>query len=143
MRHGDFDRIRNVRLRAGLQRPPPVADNVWQSWDAYRSGTAIWWSTRTITVGGVPVICSPSDASPLCVNKVYMPWSAIVAANPGATILSYGVNQGTGSPGLIDNTDALTIGTGSDRWVYNFECKKGHGKGHGHGQSNCKKPKKH
>lgn len=120
-----------------------IVDNTWQNWDAYRGGNAIWWSTRTISVGDVPVICSPSDPNPLCVNKVYMPWSAIVAANPGATILSYGVNQGSGSPDLIDNTDALTIGTGSDRWVYNFECKKGHGKGHGHGQSNCKKKHKH
>jgi hypothetical protein len=122
-----------------------IAPDTWQSWDAYRGGNAIWWSTRTISVGGVPVICSPSDANPLCVNKVYLPWNVIVAANPGATILSYGVNQGSGSPGLIDNTDALSIGTGNDRWIYDFEpCgKKGHGHGHhGHGKG-CKKPKDH
>lgn len=120
--------------------PPPVADNTWQSWDAYRGGNAIWWSTRTISVAGVPVVCSPSDSSPLCVNKVYVPWSVLVAANPGATVLSYGVNQGSGSPGLIDNTDALSIGANGDRWVYDFECGKTKGHGKAHGQA-CKKPK--
>jgi hypothetical protein len=124
--------------------PPPVVDNTWQSWDAYRGGSAIWWSTRTIAgVGGVPVVCSPSDPNPLCVNKVYVPWSVLVAANPDATILSYGVNQGSGSPGLIDNTDALSIGVNGHRWVYDFEpCGKGHGHHHGHGKG-CEKPKHH
>ena len=90
--------------------PPPVADNTWQSWDAYRSGNAIWWSTRTISVGRRAGRLQPERHLAALREQVYVPWSVLVAANPGATVLSYGVNQGTGSPGLIDNTDALSIG---------------------------------
>jgi hypothetical protein len=134
--------------------PPPVADNVWQRWDAYRSGTAIWWSTKDIPgpVPGTFLVCNPNGpnaGSPACANKLFVPWAVLVAANPGATILSYGVNQGSGNPGLISNVDALSIGVGDDHWVYDFEpCGKDkhHGNGHGHANGHhkgCKKPKHH
>lgn len=86
----------------------PVVSNTWQTWDAYNGGNAIWWSTRAI-----PGVCATS---------CYVTWSQIVAANPDATILGgFGVNQGSGNPGLTDYVDALSIGTGDSCITYNFD----------------------
>jgi len=96
-----------------------IQSGVWQSW---RGIPGIWWSTRPIN----------GCATPPC----YQPWSDIVAANPDATILGgFGVNQGSGSGGLIAATDALKISANGSSWTYNFEpfrtpatkdeCKKG------------------
>ena len=85
-----------------------LANNVWQTWDAYKGGQAIWWSSRAI-----PGVCA---------FDCFVPWSAIVAANPDATILGgYGVNQGSGNPGLVTSVDALAFGTAAADTVYDFE----------------------
>lgn len=82
-----------------------IQSGIWQTWNAI---PGIWWSTRPIN-GCAVVPC-------------YQSWSDIVAANPNATILGgFGVNQGSGSGGLIAATDALTFGVNRDRWIYNFE----------------------
>ena len=82
-----------------------IQSGVWQSWNGI---PGIWWSTRPINGCSVP--------------PCYQPWSDIVAANPNATILGgFGVNQGSGSGGLIAATDALTIRHGGTTWTYNFE----------------------
>lgn len=91
-----------------------VAPGSWQSWDAYNGGSARWWSTRTLPGG-------------ICAFSCYATWSQIVAANPNATILGgFGVNQGSGNPGLTADVDALTLNS----TTYDFEpsrgdCKKG------------------
>jgi hypothetical protein len=86
----------------------PVINNTWQTWDAYNGGQAIWWSTRAI-----PGVCA---------RDCFVTWDAIVASNPNATILGgYGINQGSGNPGLNANVDALSIGSGSDCVTYNFD----------------------
>jgi hypothetical protein len=82
-----------------------IQSGVWQTWSGI---PGIWWSTRPIN----------GCATPPC----YQSWSDIVAANPDATILGgFGVNQGSGSGGLIAATDALTIAAAGSRWTYNFE----------------------
>jgi hypothetical protein len=82
-----------------------IVKGVWQTWNGI---PGIWWSTRPINGCLVP-IC-------------YMRWSDIVANNPDATILGgFGVNQGSGSGGLIAATDALSISANGDTWTYNFE----------------------
>lgn len=82
-----------------------IQSGVWQTWSGI---PGIWWSTRAINGCAVP--------------PCYQPWSDIVAANPNATILGgFGVNQGSGSGGLIAATDALMLGVNGARWVYNFE----------------------
>jgi hypothetical protein len=82
-----------------------VQNGVWQTWDGVNG---IWWSTRAIN--GV------------CATTCYVSWHDIVAANPDATILGgFGVNQGSGNGGLNAASDALTLGVGGSRWVYNFE----------------------
>jgi hypothetical protein len=88
-------------------QPPPVTSGSWQAWDAFRSGTALWWSTHAI-----PGVCAQ-----LCL----VPWSVIVATNPQAVVFSYGVNQGSTNPGITSNVDALYIATHTDAWVYDFE----------------------
>jgi hypothetical protein len=112
-----------------------VVPGRWQLWDAYRGGSAVWWSTRDILdATGAPVVCNPNGAlatTSLCVGRVYVPWSVLVAANPNAVVLSYGVNQGTGAPGIISNVDGLLIGTAADTWIYNFEPGRMHGGGGG------------
>lgn len=85
-----------------------VVDGQWQTWDAYNGGQAIWWSTKSI-----PGVCA---------FTCYVTWDAIVAANPDATILGgFGVNQGSGNPGLVAAVDALTLGDGVNTVTYDFE----------------------
>jgi len=82
-----------------------IQSGVWQTWNGV---PGIWWSTRPI--------------NGCAVSPCYQSWSAIVGANPDATILGgFGVNQGSGSGGLIAATDALKLGVNGDRWTYNFE----------------------
>src|SRR3954452_23425548 len=106
--------------------PPPVADNVWQRWDAYRSGTAIWWSTRDIPgpVPGTFLVCNPNGpnaGSPLCANKLFVPWSVLVAANPGTTSLSSAASRGGVSPSAPSTVPAPAIGVANADWSYDFD----------------------
>ena len=82
-----------------------IQSGVWQTW---RGIPGIWWSTRPI--------------NGCAVSPCYQSWSDIVAANPDATILGgFGVNQGSGSGGLIAASDALSISHNGSSWTYNFE----------------------
>jgi hypothetical protein len=85
-----------------------IADGVWQTWDAYNGGNAIWWSSNSI----------PSAPN----RDTFVSWNTIVAANPNAVILGgFGVNQGSGNPALNASSDVLTIGSGEDCITYDFE----------------------
>jgi len=75
--------------------PGKVAEGVWQEWNA--GGNAKWWSTKTIP--GVPVAFDS-----------FVPFSDILAANPGATITTLTVGTGSGNPGLLAGVDHLTVG---------------------------------
>jgi hypothetical protein len=82
-----------------------VVNNVWQNWIA--SGSGVWWSTRAIN-GQCAGATSTCDKT----------WDEILANNPAATVLGgYGVNQGSGNPGLISAVDALKIAN----VTYDFE----------------------
>ena len=86
-----------------------VQDGVWQTWDGYNGGQAIWWS--------------PARAIPgVCAFDCFVTWNSIVANNPDATILGgFGVNQGSGNPGLVTSVDALAFGTAAADTLYDFE----------------------
>jgi hypothetical protein len=85
-----------------------IQDDTWQTWDAYKGGQAIWWSTRPI-----PGVCA---------FDCFVTWDTIVAANPNAVIVGgFGVNQGSGNPALTAASDALTIGSDGDCVTYDFE----------------------
>jgi hypothetical protein len=85
-----------------------IQDGIWQTWDAYNGGQAIWWSTRAI-----PGVCA---------SDCFVTWDTIVANNPDAVIVGgFGVNQGSGNPALTAASDVLTIGSGNDCLTYNFE----------------------
>jgi hypothetical protein len=85
-----------------------VAAGTWQAWDAYYSGNATWWSSRAI-----PGVCA---------FDCFISWNDIIAANPNATILGgFGINQGSGNPGVVGAVDALKIGYGGNSITYNFE----------------------
>lgn len=88
-----------------------VLSGQWQDWDAYNGGAGVWWSTK--------------DIPGVCAFNCFVPWSTIVANNANATILGgFGVNQGSGNPGLISAVDALTLGTGgqsASSITYNFD----------------------
>jgi len=82
----------------------------WRTWNTI---PGIWWATREI-IRADGSICAPF----VC----YISWSDIVAAMPNATILGgFGINQGSGSTGLIAATDALAIAYNGDSWTYDFE----------------------
>ena len=94
----------------------PYPQNTWTLNDAYIGGSAIWWSTKQIP--GVPSAFSS-----------FVPWSAIVAANPDAVVLRYGINQGSGNPGLFAAADGFTFnGATNDFEAFNptkDDCKDG------------------
>ena len=88
-----------------------VESGKWQTWDAFNGGNAIWWSSKAI-----PGVCASS---------CYVSWSDILAANPNATIMGgFGINQGSGNPGLTTAVDALAIGVSGATTTYNFEPSK-------------------
>lgn len=86
----------------------PVVSGQWQSWDAYNGGNGVWWSTK--------------DIPGVCAFDCFVPWSAIVAANPAAVIVGgFGVNQGGGNPNLVAAVDKLIIGANGNTITYDFE----------------------
>lgn len=85
------------------------ATGVWVSRDAIAGGDGKWW----VTGAGIAGACG--QASPCT-------WSTIVASIPTATIVGgFGVNQGSGNPGLDASVDALRIGYGGNTVTYDFE----------------------
>lgn len=85
-----------------------VQDGVWQTWDAYAGGSAIWWSSN-------PIPGAPN-------RDTFVSWDTIVAANPDAVIVGgYGINQGSGNPALTVASDVLTIGSNGECVTYNFD----------------------
>lgn len=89
-----------------------VQTGVWQDWDAYSGGAATWWSSKPIN--GV------------CAFSCYVSWDYIVANNPDAVIVGgFGLNQGSGNPGLVASTDNLSLGYGEGDdatcVIYDFE----------------------
>jgi hypothetical protein len=94
-----------------------VVSGAWQAWDAYNGGQAIWWSSN-------PIPAAPN-------RDTFVTWATILANNPDAVIVGgFGVNQGSGNPGLISAVDVLSIGIGGNTVTYNFEpneaiCKNG------------------
>ncbi|HZH30866.1 MAG TPA: putative metal-binding motif-containing protein [Pyrinomonadaceae bacterium] len=101
-----------------------VVSGEWQDWIA--SGSGIWWSTR-----GINGQCAGATAA--C-DKT---WDEIKANNPDAVILGgFGINQGSGNPGLVTSVDALTIGGDSVCVTYDFEADTD-SDGIGDGYDNC------
>ncbi|HEX8351454.1 MAG TPA: thrombospondin type 3 repeat-containing protein, partial [Pyrinomonadaceae bacterium] len=103
-----------------------VVSGQWQTWDAFGGG--VWWSTRPINgqCAGATAACDKT-------------WAEIVANNPDATILEgFGINQGSGNPGLITSVDKLVIGfkTAACPFVYDFE-PDGDNDGVGDARDNC------
>ena len=85
-----------------------VQDGIWQTWDAYNGGNAIWWSSN-------PIPSAPN-------RDTFVTWDTIVAANPDAIIVGgFGINQGSGNPALTTAVDNLTLGYGDDCFTYDFE----------------------
>jgi|tagenome__1003787_1003787.scaffolds.fasta_scaffold20644048_2 hypothetical protein len=85
-----------------------VVSGQWQNWDSYQGGNAVWWSSN-------PIGAAPN-------RDTFPTWNAIVAANPDAVVVGgYGVNQGSGNPGLTTAADALTIGHDGNTTTYDFE----------------------
>jgi hypothetical protein len=85
-----------------------VASDVWQEWDAYNGGNAIWWSSN-------PIPGAPN-------RDTFVSWNTILAENPDAVILGgLGFNQGSGNPALIAAADELTVGFGGETTTYDFE----------------------
>jgi hypothetical protein len=85
-----------------------VTSGVWQTWDAFSEGQAIWWSSNSIP--GAPN------------RDTFVTWETILAANPNAVIVGgVGINQGSGNAELITAADLFSIGHASNIFNYDFE----------------------
>lgn len=86
----------------------PVVAGRWQTWSPSTAGGG-WWATRTVTATGTP-------------NAFGFPtytatFTQVKNALPDAVVGLVGVNQGSGSPGLVAGADGLRVnGT-----TYDFE----------------------
>ena len=88
----------------------------WEHRDAFASGSGLWWSTSGGTTG------VPTGGSRHCGQDTPCTWTALLAAFPGATITGgFGINQGSGNPGIDANVDALSIAYGGNSITYDFE----------------------
>lgn len=66
-----------------------VQTGVWQTWDAYNGGNAIWWGAGD--------------------NNPDHTWNQLVAEFPTATVLAYGFNQGTYNAGANTYVQQMTF----------------------------------
>jgi hypothetical protein len=88
--------------------PAPIVNGTWQTWDAFDGGSAKWWGTSAV--------------SPSCPISAPCTWNALLAAYPNATIVgAFGVNQGSGNPGIVSAADLLSLGYDGDVYEYDFE----------------------
>jgi len=89
----------------------PVVLGEWQGWDALMGR---WWSS--VPIPGVPLG-----------RDSFVPWSAILAANPNAKILDglglYGGQTSYGRPwdGYDGNIDAMQMGASGVEKIFDFE----------------------
>lgn len=88
-----------------------VVPGQWQSWTPSASNG--WWSTRDVVLGVPQLPQFPHYSST---------FAQVKAALPDAIIVSIGVNQGGGNPGLSSNVDLLTV----NNTVYDFELDANH-----------------
>ena len=88
-----------------------LADNVWQTWDAYNGGAGKFWSSAVVA-GVFPVAGA---------GGTQLTWSALTAAMPNAKIkYGVGINMGTG-PAFVGNVDALKLGFSGNDTIFDFE----------------------
>ena len=101
-----FEPINNTGLQG------VIVPGLWQTWNGINSGTARWWTSQ-------PINGQCNGPSAACLRT----WSQVLANNPNATIIGgFGINQGSGNPGLTGASDGLTVGTvGADDVRYDFE----------------------
>lgn len=78
----------------------PVVTGTWQTWTPSTSPGG-WWATGAPSAGGTP--------NKYGFNSYTAKFAQVKAALPDATIYQIGVNQGTGSPGLIAGVDQLRL----------------------------------
>jgi hypothetical protein len=88
-----------------------LADNAWQTWDAYNGGAGKFWST--VAIPGVFPVAGAGGTQ--------LTWAALTGMMPTAAIkYGIGLNVGTG-PTFKGNADALTVGLGGNDTVFDFE----------------------
>ena len=88
----------------------PIQTDVWQEWDAYDGGNAIWWSSR--------------DIPGVCAFNCFVPWSTVLANNPNARITRFfGFNDGSGWTGVhYGAADGLTLSVaGEGSTTFDFD----------------------
>lgn len=100
-----------------------VTKDVWQTWDAYNAGNALWsysgatWPTAS---------AGPDNGVVGIPGTTAKKWSTIVADYPGVRVLStdswLGIRVGEPGPtGYIGNVDFFSIATGGSTTTYDFE----------------------
>ncbi|MGI8562670.1 MAG: hypothetical protein ACR2MZ_03790 [Candidatus Dormibacter sp.] len=102
----------------------PITPNQWQTWDAYKSGNAIWWATRYIppnTNGGVSTSPYPNGYGG---PSDFRAWSDLLPkfenACPTGKLFAVQVNQGSGNANLHSYVDHVLYNFGGDGEDTNF-----------------------
>ena len=89
---------------------------LWETRDAYAAGAGRWWTTT----GGTAGVATGGARG--CGQATPCTWGTLLAAFPGATIVGgFGINQGSGNPGIVATSDALRIAYGGNSLTYDFE----------------------
>jgi hypothetical protein len=86
----------------------PVVAGSWQTWTPSASPSG-WWATGAVTTTGT--------ANKYGFNTYTATFAEVKAALPDATIYQIGVNQGTGSTGLVAGVDRLRL----NNTTYDFD----------------------
>lgn len=88
----------------------PVQAHQWQTFTPSTTpAPGGWWATKALSDTGTPNIYG--------FNTYTATFADVQAALPDATIISVGVNQGTGSPALVSDVDQLKV----NDTVYDFD----------------------
>lgn len=99
-----------------------IIQDTWQTWDAYNGGSGNWWGTSGVTSAACPTFTCTI--------------SSIQVAYPNATIISVGVNAGSGNAGMNAATDLLSVTVNGNCVTFDLE-PDADNDGVGDGYDNC------
>lgn len=99
-----------------------VETGVWQDWDAYRGGQALWWINTGAGGCGQATPCTWDEIVDMFPDAkvqegVNCGPGGVKAPCPG----SLGVNQGSFNSGIVSNADALYVSVSGSKTTFDLE----------------------
>jgi hypothetical protein len=113
----------SLNFEPTYQDPNTVTPGQWETWDAYKDGNAVWWSSWYIPKDPDSGLVAKKALGPddnaddyYTAFNDFIPLSAFEAACPDATVLQFVINQGSGQNGLLSYADNVRIN--DDVWDF-------------------------